>query len=131
MAEIALVENQIEDAGLLVEKLDQDGFSTKLVAWYYYSDAEEWRLLISGNTFDSLLQKQEAVAYGRLAQALNEITVSGLKISDLKIVGTSAPLVQSIGRLIKTGTSGVIRAHFANTTINGIFMKEFFVLRST
>ena len=131
MGEKALVENQIADAIKLIQKLDADGRAPTLAAWYYYDDADEWRLLIAGSTFDALLPKQEAVAYKYLVETMASLSLSSLTISDLKLVGTKSSLPQALRFLIRTGPDGIVRAHFTNTTLNGIFIKEMIILRST
>jgi len=130
MGEKALVESQIADATRLIQKLDADGNSPSLVAWYFYDDAGEWRLLIAGPAFDALLPKQEPVAYRKLVEAMASLSLSSLSVSDLKLVGTNSPLPQALRILIRTGLTGIARAHFINTTLNGIFMKEMIILRS-
>ena len=130
MGEKALVESQIADATRLIQKLDADGNSPSLVAWYFYDDVDEWRLLIAGPAFDALLPKQEPVAYRKLVEAMASLSLSSLSVSDLKLVGTASPLPQALRFLIGTGSTGIARAHFSNTTLNGIFMKEMIILRS-
>lgn len=130
MGEKALVEGQVADAIQLVQKLDAEGNPPALAAWYYYDDADEWRLLVAGPTFDALLPKQEPIAYKKLVEAMAGLNLSSLTISDLKLVNTKAPLPQALRFLIGTGPTGISRAHFTNTTFNGIFMKEMIILRS-
>ena len=130
MGEKALVESQISDAVLLIQKLDAEGHSPSLAAWYFYDDIDEWRLLIAGPTFDALLPKQEAVAYRTLVEAIASLSLSSLSVSDLKLVRTTSPLPQVLRILIRTSSTGTCRAHFSNTTLNGIFMKEMIILRS-
>jgi len=130
MGETALVEGKVADTIQLIQKLDASGNSPTMAIWYFYDDADEWRLLIAGPTFDALLPKQEAVAYRRLVEAMSSLSLSSLSISDLKILETKAPLAQSLRRLVGTGSAGIVRAHFTNTTLNGIFIKEMIIMRS-
>lgn len=130
MGEKTLVESQIDDAVQLIHKLDADGNSPSLSAWYYYDDADEWRLIVAGPTFDALLPKQEPIAYRKLTEAITKLNLTSLSISDLKLLRTNSPLLQAIHLLIGTDPKGIVRAHFTNNTINGIFMKEMLILRS-
>lgn len=130
MGEKALVESQIADATALVRKLDTDGLAPSLAVWYYYDDAEEWRLLLAGPAFDALLPKQESLGYRKIAEAMAAVSLSSLTISDVKLVASSSPLPQALKRLVGTNATGLVRAHFADTTLNGIFIKEMIVLRS-
>ena len=131
MGEKALVVNQIADTIKLIQKMDADDRAPSLMAWYYYDDADEWRLLIAGSAFDALLPKQEAIAYKYLVETIASLSLSTITISDLKLIGTKSSLPQALRLLIKTEPKGIATAHFINTTLNGIFIKEMFILRST
>jgi len=130
MGEKALVESLISDAVALITKLDEGGTSPTFAAWYYYDDADEWRLLIASPVLDPLLQKQEAFAYRKVIEALGSTLPAALSLSDLKLVATNYQLLQALKLLIGTGPRGITRAHFKDCTINGIFVKELIVLRS-
>ena len=130
MGEKALVDDLINDASSLVKKLDELAIKPTFVAWYYYVDADEWRLLIAAPCLDPLLPKQEAVAYRKIIDALSSITPSALSVSDLKIVPTSYQLLQSLKFIFGTGPQGLARAHFRDCMMNGIFVKEIVILRS-
>ena len=79
---------------------------------------------------DSLLPQKEAVAYQRVAKVLTSLTLTSLALSDLKLVRTDFPLVKAIQVILRTPANSVGVAHFSDTTLNGIFMKEMVVLRS-
>jgi hypothetical protein len=130
MGEKALVESQVADAARLLAALDAAGAPPTLAAWYFYEDIDEWRLIIAGPTYDALLPKQEPVAYKKLAETLSAAALGSISISDLKLLQTSSPLVQALRFLVRTPPNAATRAHFTNTTLNGIFMKEMIIMRS-
>jgi len=130
VGESALVESKIADAISLVKKLDSTGAAPSLAAWYYYDDADEWRLLIAGPTYESLLPKQESVAYRKLVEAMAGLSLPSLTLSDVKLVSMQSPLSQALRFLLRTPPDGIARAHFTDTTLNRIFIKEMVVLRS-
>jgi len=130
MGEKALVESLINDAASLIKKLDEVGTSPTFAAWYYYDDVDEWRLLIASPALDPLLQKQEAVAYRKIIEALSSTSPAALSVSDLKLVATNYQLLQALQFLVRTGPQGNIRAHFKDCMMNGIFIKELVILRS-
>ena len=130
MGETALVEGLIGDSVALTKKLDENATSPTFVALYYYDDADEWRLLIASPTLDQLLQKHEAVAYRKVIAALSSTSPAALSISGLKLVPTSYQLLKALSFLVRTGPQGVVRAHFRDCTVNGIFIKEVIILRS-
>ena len=130
MGEKALVDSQVADGIAFIQKLDSEGAAPTLAVWYYYDDAAEWRLLIAGPTFDALLPKQEPLAYRKIAEAMAATTLSSLTLSDVKIVNSQSALPQALRFLIGTDPNGIVRAHFSDTTLNRIFIKEMIVLRS-
>lgn len=130
MAGTQLVEDQVHEGATLVKQLDADGLSPTLGAWYYYDDADEWRLLIASPVLDKLLPRNEALAYKRVAESIKSAGPLSLGLSDLKLIRTDADLARAIGWLIHTGEGGTTNARFSNTTLNGIFIPEMVVLRS-
>jgi hypothetical protein len=100
------------------------------VLWYFFSDAEVWRLLVAGRTFDLLLPKDESQAYQKIARAIENANLTSLSIADVKPVRTDDPLLVATKFVIKTPANGVVRAHFRDNTFNGIFVKEMLVLRA-
>ncbi len=131
MGKTALVESQISDASELVKKLDENGTPPTFAAWYYYDDAEDWRLLIAGPRFDALLKKSESAAYLLIAEAVADSLISSMSIADVKIVNSSSSLPRTVGIMIRTPSDAIMRAHFTDNYVNGIFLKEMFVLRSS
>ena len=130
MAEEALVESSVTDSVKLVEELDKQGDTPSNVLWYFVSDAEVWRLLVAGKSFDSLLPKDESHAYQKIARAIGSANLTSLSIADVKLVRTDDPVLVATTFVIKTPADGVVRAHFRDNTFNGIFVKEMLVLRA-
>ena len=130
MAEEALVESLVQDSIKLVDELDRQGDAPTNALWYYFSDAEEWRFLIAGPSFDTLLPKQEIHAYERVAIALSKADFYSLSIGNVKLVRTDDSLLVATKFVVKTAPNGVIRAHFRDNVFNGIFVKEMLVLRA-
>jgi hypothetical protein len=60
-----------------------------------------------------------------------EISLSSLTVSDIKLVPSDSALASAIRRLVKTSGDAIVNAHFSDTTLNGIFIKEMVVLRSS
>lgn len=130
MGEKALVEGLINDSITLVRKLDSNKVAPTLVVWYFYEDADVWRLLIAGPAFNQLLPKKEALAYQKISEAISSTDLQSLTISFVKLVESSDPLPRSLKSLVRTPPNGIIQAHFSDTTLNRIFIKEMIVLRS-
>ena len=131
MGEETLVESQISDSISLVKSLEDQGDKPSAIVWYYFPDAEEWRLLLAGPSFDALLPKEESRAYQRVAEALSKAQGKSVTIGEIKLVKTEYPLLKATRFLIGTPPDAIVRAHFRDNSINGIFIKEMLVLRSS
>ncbi|MDG6773421.1 hypothetical protein QCB45_03675 [Thiomicrorhabdus sp. ZW0627] len=130
MAETALVESIVEDSIELIKELDNGVYKPSKVIWYYYDDVNSWRLIIVNNEIDKLLPKEEPRAYKVIAEAINKRNLSSLSISEIKLMKSDNPLIETLNFLVKTGPDGFIKATFTDTTINGIFIKDMVILRS-
>jgi hypothetical protein len=130
MAEETLVESLVTDSIELVKQLDNQGDAPSNVLWYFYSDAEEWRLLIAGPAFDKLLPKDEGQAYQKIAKAIGGSKLATLTIANVKLIRTDDAVLKATKYVLKTPQSGVVRAHFRDNTFNGIFVKEMVVMRA-
>lgn len=130
MAENTLVEGLWTDSVELIKKLDEGEFSPTFAVWYFYEDADQWRLLLGGPRFDDLLPKQEPLAYQKVSEAISVCDLTTLSISLVKLVGLDTPLTKALKFLVGTGEKGLVQATFSNTTLNGIFIKDMVVVRS-
>ncbi len=130
MGETTLVEGKVAEAAALVRELDSRGDSPSAAVWYFYDDAEQWQLLLAGQTFDPLLPAQEPLAYRKVADAMNALTLSSLWISEVKVVSSEYPILKALRRLLRTPAEALTSAYFTDTTIDGLFIKEMVILRS-
>ncbi len=130
MAEETLVESLISDSITLVQELDKQAPGPSNVIWYYFSDAEVWRLLIAGPTFDQLLPKEEVRAYEICAKAITGAHLNSLTIADVKLIRTNDPVLVATKFVLRTPANGIVRAHFRDNVFNGIFVKEMLILRA-
>jgi hypothetical protein len=130
MAEEALVDSLVSDSECLIREMDKQHPGPSNVLWYYFSDAEAWRLLIAGPSIDSLLPKQEACAYELCAKAITAAKLGALTIADVKLTRTNDPLLVATKFVLKTPPNGIVRAHFRDSVFNGIFVKEMLILRA-
>ena len=126
-----LIEGKISESIQLVKYLDDHGSSPFMAVWYYYSDVEVWKLLLSGPVFDSMLPKHEALAHVMITDALKGIQASSIDENQVMIVRSDYPLFNEIIRIINTGPKGIVSANFDNDEINGVLIKKMIVLRSS
>jgi hypothetical protein len=130
MAAETLVESLITDSIELVRQLDTQGDSPTNALWYFYSDIEDWLLLIAGPSFDILLPQDAALAYRKIANAFSLCGLGSLTIAAVKVIRTDDAVLAATKLVLKTPPTSVVRAHFRNNMLNGVFVKEMLVLRA-
>jgi hypothetical protein len=129
VGEKALVDGMMEDSFKLASQLDADGYSPTFLCWFFYEDADDWRLLLGSPVFDQMLPKEEARAYEAVSKAIYESEVRQLSISLIKLIKTSDPLPDGVMRLVGTDKSNN-QIHLSSSTLNGIFVQEMVVIRA-
>jgi hypothetical protein len=130
MVEKALVESEIAESAALIRALDTKNDAPTFAVWYFFDDADEWRLMLAGPTFDPLLPTKEHIAYRKVIDAMASASLSALSFASVKLVKTDDPLVQILRRLIRTGPTNIVHSRFVNTTLQNVFVSDMLILRS-
>ncbi len=130
MGEKLLVDGLTEDTKSLIANLDESQKKCSLVAWYYYPDSDEWKLLLAGQWLDDLLPNQEAIAYQKIAQAIKDSSLNSLSISFIRLLKRTDHIAEAISMLIGTDMGPLGHMHFTGTSLNGIYIDEMLIMRS-
>jgi hypothetical protein len=130
MDQSALVETQLTDAHALIRQLDAENKAPTFAAWYFYTDADAWKLLIAGPYFNQLIPAQEPLAYSKIAEALNRISPASISVSDIKIVHTDSQLAYTMKFLVRTRPNDILRMPFTDTFVQGQFVHNMILIRS-
>ena len=77
MFKTTLVEAEISDGGLVVEELRRQQFPITAAFWYYFDEAERWRLVIISRHVQSAGPRD---AYRRLVYALADLHKRGTPV---------------------------------------------------
>ena len=125
MARTALVDLDIEGGRKLIEALDADGFPVQSAFWYYDSEPEEWRLVISSPDVD---KKGPLRAYGPIQRVLRQVQLDTFGVDNIAAVSTKDPLVSLLRSAIATGP-GISGIRFTRNTINGREIEDVYIYR--
>lgn len=125
MAETVLVNEDIEAGRELVQVLDMSGFPVTAAAWIYFSDLDEWRLVIrtpkaAQNLHEALLEVALAMdARGDLRQRID--------LARVKLVPPGDRMLKALGRAVRAEGLSTIR--FSRNVINGIYIDDALIYR--
>ncbi len=87
-----LVNQQIDDGRKLLEQLDAQPFPRRFpvsaALWYYWPEAERWRLVIISPVAD---RKGPDYGYSRIQDALSKVKMTTLSLDDITLIGKQDP----------------------------------------
>jgi len=125
MAEAILVNDDIEAGRELVRLLDEAGFPVTAAAWIYFSDVEEWRLVIrtpkaARNLQETYLEVARAMdAKGDLRTRLN--------LARIKLVPPTDQMLEALGSVVRV--AGLKSIRFSRNVVNGIYIDDALIYR--
>jgi len=131
MAAPELVEQDIKDGETLVRRLDRDDFAVTAAFWYYRPEDETWKLIIGSDVVGTEGPRE---AYRRLGKSIKRIRKSGPKKFALdsfrvELVKPDTPLPSLLRKAIKAPR--IQRIRFSRNTINGVYVEDALIYRST
>lgn len=117
----------VKDGAALVAKLDEAGWRPSAALWYYFPDANAWRLLIASSEVSA---KGPREAYTTIQRALAELDASQreLSLQNIGVMPADHPIVELLGMMVRTGP-GIGRVRFSKNVINGHFIDDALIYR--
>ena len=122
----ALVDRKIERGKRLIKKLDDSRFPVAAAFWYYFPEAEQWRLVIASPTVES--QGLQA-AYTEIHRIQRRgLRLPPLSVGEITAVSPRDPLVKLLSSAIRTGPglSGIV---FSRNVVNGVYIEDAYIYR--
>lgn len=127
MVKESLNDAMVRDGALLVQRLDEAGWQVSAAFWFYFADANAWRLQIASPEVATKGPRESyKVAQGALASL--PIEDRALALEDIAVVPTDHPLVGLLRTMVTTGP-GISRIRFSKNVINGQFIDDALIYR--
>ncbi len=122
--------DQMTEAGArLIERLDADNAEVRSAFWFFSPEEKKWKLIIASPLVGSEGPKK---FYKRVSGA-NENANAGevvVSLHDIEVVNTNHQIVQIMKTAIKTG-GGISGIRFSRNTINGVFVEDAYIYRTS
>ncbi len=125
----ALSDQMIEAGAKLIERLDADNSEVKGAFWFFSPEDNKWKLIIASPLVGSEGPKKfykRVIAANQSADA-EEVIVS---LNDIEAVNTHRQIVQLMKSAVKTG-DGLSGIRFSRNTINGVFIEDAYIYRTS
>jgi hypothetical protein len=127
MVEAILTKEMIETGATLVQKLDERGLQPDAALWLYFSDVQQWKLVIAEVKVGNEGPKG---VYRRIQQILVEFAdeIAELSLDDVVLTKPDAPIIALLRIAIRTGL-GISGIRFKNNVINGVLIEDTYIYR--
>ncbi|MDD5264615.1 MAG: hypothetical protein PHU43_07235, partial [Candidatus Bipolaricaulis sp.] len=122
-----LTEDMVQRGAALIRRLDSQGYSPDAALWLYFSDLEEWKLVLAQA---KLSRRGPRAGYEIVQRALSSETPDPgqLPLNLVAITKPDAPLITLLSSAIHTDRSiGGIR--FTSSVINGTVIEDAYIYR--
>lgn len=128
MDKAVLVEKKIADGKSLIEALDRSNFTLSGALWFYFPEAEEWRLLLVSPLVDMIGPQK---SYRIIQEVIRDFPPSfGISIIHISVRSPKDRLIQLLRIAIRTGP-GIAEIRFSRNTINNVFIEDALIYRLT
>ncbi len=125
----SLTDSMVKVGALLIERLDSKNSEIKSAFWFYFPEEKTWKLMIASPLVNSEGPRdyyKRVVAANDLASETEEI----VSLNDIGVTNTSHQIVQLLKLMCHTG-EGISGIRFSRNTINGFFIEDAYIYRSS
>jgi hypothetical protein len=123
----SLVTELIEDGKRLIEALDAAKFDVRAALWFYFSDANEWRLIIASPFVDN---SGPMKAFEVIQKEIGKISPTlGIRLRNIVVVSPQDRLIKLMKIAIGTGP-GISGIRFTQNVINNVLIEDAFIYRN-
>lgn len=110
----------------LLKRLDESNVTIDAALWFYFSDIQSWKLLLS---LPDHIKHGPKSAYQAVQSAITELKEDlPFSLEDIGISKPEAPIFKLMRVAIKTG-NGISGIRFSNNVINGQLVEDAYIYR--
>jgi hypothetical protein len=126
MATTVLVERDIQEGKDLIEALDKTEFKVDSSLWFYSSDSDEWRLLITSPFVE---ENGPRKSYGFIRSVLTQPSPpSGISLKNVSVLSPKHQLIKLLKTAISTGHD-IAGIRFTRNVINNTLIEDAYIYR--
>lgn len=128
MVKAALVGPDIEAGREFLKALDEARVSVTSALWLQSDDSDDWALLLAIPEVD---RRGTRIVYARLQKILERHAGLGLTLAEIRAVSPKDELISRLRRAIRTPVGAYAGVRFTANVIDGVFIRDAFIYRSS
>lgn len=127
MVTMTLTKEMIEAGAALIRRLDERGFQSEAVFWFYFPDIQQWKLVLAAKKLPAEGPRQ---LYKNIQETLSSFLeeLGGISLENVTLAKPDAPVVALLRLAIRTGP-GIGGIRFTNNVINGTVIDDAYIYR--
>jgi len=127
MVAIPLSDNQVAAGQALLERLDDQGVRVDAALWFYFSDKENWKLVLS---LPDVIRQGPKAAYTEVQRVLSEAgSAIGIKLVDVAIARPNSGPLNLFRGVIRTKPGAKTQTRFTRCVFHGQLVEDALVYR--
>ena len=120
-----LTDNMIRVGRELIEYLDDKNLSINSAFWFYSSESNNWKLLLSS---PKVRQNGPRYLYKLIQRALLTFPERHLSLSDISVLDDRNHMINNLKGAIHTG-KGFSDIRFTHNFVNGVLIEDAYIYR--
>lgn len=121
------LEPKIELGKLVLELLDKKNINPNVFIWFYLTNSNSWRLVISADTYNNKDIKDYYKSF--IEQFGNENIIKEIGLSNITIVPDTDNLINILKMEIRTDKKSISDIRFKSNVINGVLIDDAYIYR--
>jgi len=125
---ITALDDRLIEGGLrLLKQLDDADVFVDAALWFYFTDKEAWKLLLS---LPEAIGGGPRAAYKVIQEAISKLADLPFSLDDVTVAQPDAPVLRLLRIAISTGP-GISGIRFTNNVVNGQLIQDAYIYRLT
>jgi|SRR3989338_2310669 len=124
---ISLEDQDVERAKNLLKVMDKTGIKPESFLWYYLSDNQAWRLVISSSKFNNKSISDNYKEFINRFKSNKYVREIGLE--NVTLVDSSDDLIKLLKTAIKTNPHSISGIKFKSSNINNTYIDDAYIYR--
>lgn len=127
MVSVPLNEGKVTAGQTLLRRLDENGIAVDAAMWFYFSEKEDWKLVLS---LPDLVAQGPQAAYREVQRVLSAAQPSiGLELFDVTLGRPNSEPIDAFRGVIRTQPDAIGQLRFTKCVFNGQLVEDALVYR--
>lgn len=120
-------EPKIEEGRELLKELDKQGLNPEVAIWFYISESNIWRFIISSVSFNN---KTNQNIYSDFVSKYKELSqVKNVGLENITLLPSNNDLIALLKIAIRTNPGDIGDIRFTSNVINGVLIEDALIYR--